>query len=154
MFFCPPVISLGGGEIHYKARIRIPTLSDATNRFGVGIVMANVISGTLQRIGSIYVDNVNSGRWVADAFDAVGNSTANSSIAPSANTWTTVELRPNSAGTSFTLYIDGVSAATVSANVPIVGLGLGVQITKSAGSTARTVDVDFGEFLQEFSAPR
>lgn len=160
LFFCPPVIILGGGEIAYRARIRIPTLSDGTNRFGVGVVMGNVISGAgLQRISAVYVDNVNSGQWVMDAIDGVGTSTTNTSVAPSANTWMVLEVRPNAAGTSWELFIGAdsgslASAGTVSSNIPGVALGLSVQITKTLGTTARTVDVDLGTFRQSFTSSR
>jgi hypothetical protein len=160
LFFCPPVIMLGGGEIAYRSRFRIPTLSDVTNRFGVGIVMANVISGAgLQRIGAIYVDDTNSGQWVAQAIDGVGTATTNTTIAPTANTWIVTEIRPNAAGTSFELFIGPDSGAmatagTVASNLPTVALGLSVQITKALGTTARTVEVDLADFRQTFTASR
>jgi len=155
MFLCPPVINVGGGPLTYKARIRIPTLSDGTNRFAVAVVMANVISGAVMRIAAIYTDNSNSGRWTFDAI-AAGTTTTNTTIAPVANTWTTlqVQVTEDSNGTSAELFIDGVSASTVSSNIPSVALGLGVQVGKVLGTTARTVDVDYGYFTQEFTTPR
>lgn len=160
MYFCPPAILLGGGEIGYRTRIRIPTLSNGTERFGVGVVMANVIEGAgLQRVGAIYVDNVNSGQWTAQATNGGGTTTTNTTVAPAANTWMVLEIRPNAAGTSFELFIGATvsalaSAGTVSANIPAVALGLSVQITKSVGTTARTVEVDLADFRQTFTSAR
>lgn len=160
MFFCPPCIVLSGGEIAYRVRIRIPTLSDGTNRFDVGVWMANAISGAgLQRIGADYSDSINSGQWVANAIDGVGTTSTNTTVAPSANTWMVLELRPNAAGTSWELFIGSsssalASAGTVSANIPAVSLGLAVSITKSIGITARTVDVDVASFRQTFTTSR
>lgn len=160
LFFCPPVVMLGSGEIAYRSRFRIPTLSDGTNRFAIGIVMGNVISGAgLQRIGAIYTDSTNSGQWYAEAIDGVGTSTTNTTVAPTANTWVVMEIRPNAGGTSFELFIGAdlgslASAGTVSANIPSVALGLSVQITKALGTTARTIEVDLADFRQEFTATR
>jgi hypothetical protein len=158
LFFCPPCIILGSGEIAYRARIRIPTLSTGTERFGVGVTMANVISGAPQRISAVYFDNVNSGQWVADAIGA-GTTTTNTSVAPTANTWMVLEIRPNAGGTSWELFIGAnsgamASAGTVASNLPTVALGLSVQITKTVGSTARTVEVDLASFSQTFTATR
>jgi hypothetical protein len=158
LFFCRPLIFLGGGEVAFRARIRIPTLSNSTDRFGAGVVMTNVISGAVQRIGAVYFDNVNSGQWVADAIGA-GTTTTNTTVAPTANTWTVLELRPNAAGTAWSLYIgpDGGSltnAGTVSSNLPTVALGLSVQISKTVGTTARTVEVDLASFRKTFTATR
>lgn len=160
LFFCPPVVLLGGGEIAYESRFRIPVLSDGTNRFTIGIVMGNVISGAgLQRIGALYIDSTNSGQWVAEAIDGVGTSQTNTTVAPAANTWIVMEIRPNAAGTSFELFIGPdsgslTSAGTVSANIPAVALGLSVQITKALGTTARTVEVDLATFNQSFTTSR
>lgn len=153
LFLCPPLINLGGGEAHYRVRIRIPTLSTVSERFSIVVSMANVISGAPQRIGAVYIDNSNSGQWTADAI-GVGTTTTNTTVAPVANTWTKLELRVNAAGTSYQLFIDGTTAATVASNIPTAALGLGVQITKTVGSTARTVDVDFGEFVQTLTTAR
>lgn len=158
LFLCPPVVRLGSGEISFRARIRIPTLSDATNRFSVGVVMVDVINGAPQRIAAVYTDNVNSGQWTADAIGS-GTTTVNTTVAPTANTWMVLELRPNAAGTEWTLYIGSTSsslssAATVTSNLPTVALGLGIQITKMAGTTARTVEIDFCDFTQTFTSVR
>lgn len=158
MFLSPPTVILGGGEISFRCRIRIPTLSTASERFGVGVTMSNVISGAPQRISSTYIDNVNSGQWVADAIGA-GTTTVNTTVAPTANTWTVLELRPNAAGSAWTLYIGAdsqslSSAATVSSNLPTVALGLSIQIGKTAGTTARTLEVDVADFTQTFTAVR
>lgn len=158
LFFCPPCILLGSGEIAYRTRIRIPVLSNGTDRFGIGVSMTNVISGAPQRISAVYFDNVNSGQWVADAIGA-GTTTTNTTVAPAANTWTVLEIRVNAAGTSWELFIGPnnsslVSAGLVSANIPAVALGLSVAITKSVGTTARTLEVDLADFRQTFTTPR
>lgn len=155
MFFTPgKSIALGGGLVRYSAGIRIPVLSDATNRFEVAILLVNVIDGARTPIIASYTDNVNGGNWTFSSGDGVGTSTDNTAVGPVANTFTTVEIEVAADATSAKLYVDGTEVGEVVGNIPTGSLGLSVHLNKASGTTARACDVDFGEISQSFTTPR
>lgn len=150
----PPKIITGGGVIRFGANIRIPVLSTSGQRHLVLFGLLDNISGTpSNRIVAYCTDNVNSGQWVLDTFNAGTQVTSNSAVAPVADTETLVEIEVNAAGDSATLYIDGSSAATVAVAHNAV-MTLGLVINKSVGTTARTVICDYMELSQTFTTPR
>jgi hypothetical protein len=137
------LIQLGGGETRIKQRIRIPVLATTAQNFFVQCGLFDGITGAGNVLRAICQDGVNSGKWTLDTIIGGGAATVvNTSIAPVANTWTTIEIVVNPAGTSATLFIDGVSAATISP-LPTAAMAHFTYMIKSAGTTARTLDVDY-----------
>lgn len=62
------------------------------------------------------------------------------------NTWNKFKISVNKSGSSVAFHIDGVLVATITTNIPITAgreTGMGYQIVKSAGTGARTLEVDF-----------
>lgn len=87
----------------------------------------------------------------------INNSTAHtvaSAAAVSATTWTDVGV--TIAGSTATLYVNGVSVATSTTDLPrtTIALGAVANILKSAGSTGVYCDVDYFHHISTFSSAR
>jgi len=157
MFYTPGLlVKFGGGVIRFRQPIRIPTLSTGTQRFNVLVGFANVINGAgLQRLQAYYEDSVNSGKWVLRAQDGSGTTDSNSTIAPVAGATSNIEIQVNAAGTSASLYVDDILAATVAANIPTVALAPSAWLTKTIGTTAVNLDLlGYAEYEETFTTPR
>ncbi|MGH8001980.1 MAG: hypothetical protein ACREPR_21765 [Brasilonema sp.] len=74
-----------------------------------------------------------------------------SAIAADLN-WHVFNAKINKAGTSATFTIDGANTQTISTNIPNTNrVGLQSFILKSAGTTARTSDVDYIYLKMDFT---
>lgn len=152
-------LKLGGGEFRFVSIIRIPTLSDGTETFTVRVGFGD--SGSADGTDAVffrYTHSVNSGQWVLVARDNGSETTSNTSSAPVANTWYRMEIVINAAGTSASFYIDGAAVGSALTALPTGATEtLGVlagSIVKSAGTTARTLDIDYCRALQHFTTAR
>lgn len=146
----------GGGRMVYQSIFRIPTLSDGTNTFTVRFGFGNIATGE-QNDGVFlrYTHGTNSGNWQLVAINNSSETATNSSSTPAANTWYRVKVEVNAAGTLATFYVNDVSIGTVASNIPTaagheVGILAG-QIVKSAGTTARTIELDYVSFFAEIT---
>lgn len=143
-------ILMGGGEWRFRSDIRIPTLSNGTDRFttysGFGdITSTDPVDGVFFRL----VDNVNGGRWQFVARSSSVETAVDTGITPSAGVWRRLEIVVAANGSSATGYIDGASVGTVSTNLPTGGRDTGViaaNLIGSLGTTAVTVEIDLCEW--------
>jgi len=150
---------LGNGDYYrYEMVLRIPTLSDATNTF-------TVRTGLFDSAGSDGVDGcffkysngVNSGKWQGVCINNGTSSTCDALTTVAANTWYRLTVVVNSAGTSTDFQINGVSKCQVTTNIPTASgrqTSSNVGIAKSAGTTARTLDLDYMELLVQLGTSR
>ena len=136
-----------GNEVRCVSWIRTePNLSTALQRYHLrsGFSSAVVPSAIIQGITFEYADNENGGRWQAITHDGVETST-DTGITVAANTWYKLEIIVNAAGTSVEFFIDDVSVAVNTTNIPT---GTGVDnfhsdhIFKLIGTAARTMYLD------------
>jgi len=116
--------------------------------------MTTGIDGTTKFLSAGYTDSANSGQWTINADNTGTPSPANTTIAPVANTWTTVAIEVDTSGGSAEFFFDGVSGGTITGNIPNVPVGLAVFINKSVGGTASVLDVDYGDIGIAFTSPR
>lgn len=134
-------------------------LSDATNRYAIraGHSSANVPPPLDLNFGVTfeYTDNENGGRWQALTVDGIAETSTDTGITVAADTWYKLEAETNAAGTSSEFFIDGVSVATNTTNIP-TGVTydhfLSAHIMKdgvSAGLAIRFIGVDAVYFMQE-----
>ncbi len=145
-------VTFGGGQWTQEFLIRIPTLSTAGERFTtrVGFFVNNNAGGTGDATEGVYlrqVDNVNSGNIQLIARDNSSETATNTSVNFTANTWQRVTIVVNAAGTSAEFFLNGSSIGTVGTTIPVTaGRGTGIfacSVTKSAGTTERTVQLDY-----------
>jgi hypothetical protein len=150
-------ILLGGGLTKVKAVIYIPTLSDATQRYNLRLLLGdNIASGDF--VDGIYFeyDDSLSANWRI--------CTSSNSVRTKTNTGTAVttgfvELSfiLNSAGSSVEFFVNGVSVGTNITNIPTgAGRVLGniFKIEKTIGTTSRTVLIDYFYSHILFNTPR
>lgn len=149
----------GGGVTIAEANIRIPTLSDGTETFTVYFGWMDVEIGSAQgdAVYITYTHGANSGNWVANGVNATTASTSNLTGGPSANTWYRMRIVVAANGSSFEVFQNGTSIGTHSSNIPTgAGRSTGPRfgILKSAGTTARTMDIDYVFYKTTFTTPR
>jgi hypothetical protein len=139
------VFKLGREAQRYGCRFSLPVLSDGTHSFIFTFGLRTVISGVeTDKILVDYTHSANGGNFVLKSTAASVTTTSNASVGPAADTEVEVELVFNAAGTSVTLYVNGVATtATLSTGLPAASVtyALGAMLYKTLGTTARTARV-------------
>lgn len=149
---------VGGGVITHNAYYKIPTLSTSGQRFTIylGYFVGNGSGGVgTDAIYFQYSDNVNSGNWQIKTTSSSTTTTANTSTAADTN-WHKFSIIINAAGTSVAFYIDDVQVANspITTNIPSVPISTACMITKSVGTTARTLQFDWYDQTVNLTNPR
>lgn len=149
---------VGGGIITHNAYYKIPTLSTSGQRFTIYLgYLSNNGSGTIGTDGIWfeYTDNVNSGNWQIKTRSSSTTTTANTTTAADTN-WHKFSIIINAAGTSVAFYIDDVQVTNspITTNIPSVTIATACMITKSTGSTARTLQFDWYDQTVNLTNPR
>jgi hypothetical protein len=151
-------IRLGGNEAIFEWRIRIPTLSDATNNFTVrGGFMSDMGGDAPNGVFWRYNHNTNSGNWQGVARTNNVETATNFATAPVTTGWQRLTIVINASGTSAEFFINGASIGTVTSNIPTASgreTAIGFGIIKTAGSTARLLLVDYVHFCMNFTSQR
>lgn len=151
-------IRLGANEAIFEWRIRIPTLSDATNNFTVrGGFMSDMGGDAPNGVFWRYNHGVNSGNWQGVARTNNSESATNFSTAPITTGWQRMTIVVNAAGTLAEFFINGTLVGSVTSNIPTANsreIAIGFGIIKTTGSTARTLLVDYVYFCMNFSSQR
>lgn len=147
---------LGGGVITYQCLINIPTLSDATNEY-------DIIAGMIDGTSTVHIDGVyfkydrnTSANWLRGSMN---NSTATESDSGTAvaTGWTTLKIVVNAGATSVEYFVNGTSVGSNTTNIPsTAGREVGIlwSIEKSAGTTARTMQLDYVKIDKTFTTAR
>jgi hypothetical protein len=151
-------IFLGNGLVRFGFLLRIPTLSNGTDRFtiSVGLTDDTTLGGgnEVNAVNFTYLDNVNSGKWFARTAAASPRSSADAGITVVAGTWYLLEAVVNAAGNSVAFYVGGVLKATIVTNIPTARVIPYAAILKALGTTSRNFDVDMAYVYGETSADR
>jgi hypothetical protein len=149
-------IITGGGQIFYEALVRLSALSDGTDTYTAYIGFSSNTSGgdATNGIYFRYTNGTNSGNWQGVCRSASSESVTNTSSAVTASAWMKVGFTVNAANTLVTFYVNGSSVGTVNSNIPTTFTGLNMYITKSAGTTSRTMYVDYLHYVNILTTPR
>jgi hypothetical protein len=148
----------GQGSISFSWKIRIPILSDATNRFVVYLGWGDT-SGSGDMVDGVYFtysDTINTGNWTLNTSSSSIRTALSSNIPVNTN-WTKLTATVNDFGTTADFYIDGILAGTISTNIPTAPArqtGALVKIEKTVGTTARTIYYDYYYDKIFFTSPR
>lgn len=155
------VLLLGTGEAYAESLIQIPTLSTSGQRFKVFTGFLDVLTSISDGVYITYTDNENSGNWVFSCSSGGTTTSFNLSSGPVAGTWYKIGILINAAGTSARCYINGVEPSGVgypiTSNIPTGAsnqTGLRTGILKSAGTTSRSLYIDFLYGRIKFTTPR
>jgi hypothetical protein len=141
----------GAGELVIIAKFQIPVLSVATQRFRVRIGFGDSTTNAdnVDSPGYIeYSDNVNGGNWVyctAANSARTKNNSAVAAVAQTGDNWTYLKVQVNAAGTQTDIYLNNTLLGSITTNIPTGtarAFGVHFDITKSIGTTARTLNLD------------
>jgi hypothetical protein len=141
-----------GNEMKLRMRIALQALSDGTETYTAYFGFGHTITSGDMSVGLYfrYTHSVNSGKIEAVIADASSRTSADTGITPVAGVYNIFDIRINAAGTSATFYIDAVLVATLTgANLPDAGdtTGMIMKIEKSAGTTSRSIYMDWYDLL-------
>lgn len=146
----------GGGVIRIGTSINLPALSNATDRYQITFGLLDRIDGApANRVYATYTDNVNSGAWQLQAFNAgVAASAVNGTATPTAGVDQRVEIEINAAGTQAELFVNGVSQGTIAISFS-TACALMLNIDRTSGnSNKRSVLCNYAYFQQTFTTTR
>ena len=141
------LVQVGSWPWSSEWRVRVETLSTATDRFVIRVGTSDTTAATPGRptngIQFEYTDNVNGGQWTAVTTSASTSTVVNSTVPVVANTWYRLRADVNAAGTQITFIIDDVILGTASTNISLSPTRLKGHIQKTAGNNSRTLSIDY-----------
>jgi hypothetical protein len=140
----------GVGRYRWRADIRVPTASDGTDTFTLYAGFTDLFTG-IGTCGAYvtYTHGTNSGNLVFTTRSASTSTSTNLAMSPvSVTAWTAVEIQIDQDLGHAYCYVNGALVATHTTNIPISTelFGALTNIVKSAGTTARTCDLDLMGF--------
>lgn len=145
------------GTTFFECVLRVPTLSTVGEEFDVIVGFADNQTG--DAVDGVYFHYNRDGigtTWQAKTAANSVRTTTDTTIAVPANTWQRLRIEVDGASTA-RFYIDGTLRATISTNIPNGAgrqTGIWTLIVKSAGTTARTIDIDYVHARGTFATPR
>ena len=146
-------ILLGSGILAIESLIRVPTLSTSAERFVIRIGLGDALTGNFTYGCWFEYSELDSANWrMCCANSSVTKTTSSTVVAE--NTWVKLKIEINAAGTSAEFFINGTSIGSVSTNLPSSICSPRLNITKSVGTTARLLDVDYYQLQYNFTTSR
>lgn len=149
---------VGSGFMRFDFLIQFPTLADGTDDYrawiglGKGTAFNTGING--EGIGFEYIRSTST-NWnpFTESSSTQTSASGGSSVAVDTN-WTHLRMEINAAATSVQFYIDGTDAGTSTTNIPSGVLSPMLKITKTAGSSERTLLIDAYRFYYKLTNSR
>ena len=156
------ITRLSGGGVEFWEDIYIPTLSTGTERYQLlrGLVASSSAINQTNSAHFVYDEGrVSSGivtgaNWHCVTANNSSRTITDTAVAVAATTWIRLSISVNADGTEVVFKIDGGVVATHTTNIPTAAgreVGPGGFILKSAGTTARTFNLDSMDFIKVFS---
>jgi hypothetical protein len=145
----------GTTKVIWMTKLYIDTLRNGTDDYRITVGFGdNVGNGALPADGAYFLYDSVSANWQYVTANNSSRTTAVSTVA--VNALTTYILEVEFDGTGFNFYINGtlVNGSPVTTNTPITSgreTSHGIVITKTAGTTARTVNVDWVAFGVDYA---
>lgn len=139
-------VLFGGGIFVFESRIRLSDLSDVSETYTIRVGFADNVSPT-DGVYFEYSHGVNSGQWRGVAMNNSTPTNVDSAVAVTTD-WTRLKVVVAADGSSAEFFVNGASVGTAGSNIPT---GAGRQtgprfaIQKSAGTTARTLSIDYAK---------
>ena len=136
----------GGGVYTIEADIYITTLSDGTDTYALRFGFGDSVTGAPTDGAYFKYDSTVSANWYMCTVSNTTLTATDTGVAAVAGAWIRLKVVVNAAGTSVGYFINGISVGTNTTNIP-TGTGRETaaiySIVKSAGTTARTTDIDW-----------
>ncbi|MFA6290304.1 MAG: hypothetical protein WC637_00910 [Victivallales bacterium] len=148
---------LGKGEFTFEARVEVASLSTLAQEFAFAVGLHDATaSDAVDGVYFLY-DRTVSTNWQCVTSSNSTRTTTDSGVAVTGAAWVRLKAIVNPAGTSVTYFINDTSVATITTNIPIAAgrvTGPRILLLKSAGTTARTANVDYWYHQIRFAAAR
>lgn len=143
-------------------RVWVPTLSTGTQTFAYFVGFDDNYNTTGDAANGAYFLYDTAGtfgaasvNWQICTANASTRTKTTTGTAVSATGFVKLGIQVNAAGTSVDFFINGTNVGTITTNIPTgTAFGTGTKIIKSAGTTARTVIVDYFKYMYVFTTPR
>jgi uncharacterized protein (UPF0333 family) len=147
--------ALGQGKFDITLRAKVPTLSVVAQEFSVQLGLHDAT--TKDAVDGVYFHYDRLG-YGSDVIRCVTSSastrTTNSSGVTMNTSWNKYHIKINPAGTQALFYINNNLVCTHTTNMPTAVTSPRIQIVKSAGTTARTLLVDYWQQDLNFTVAR
>jgi hypothetical protein len=146
-------IVLNSDPLTMEFLARIPTLPDATNNFYLLLGLYDSTTQANRVYAAAYWDTGSSSvRWMLFATAAGSGTSTILGSGPAANTWYKIELICTTS--LITLKVNNVLIGTHATNIPTLGMIPILCASKSAGTTSRTIDIDYIRITKAMSGNR
>ncbi len=153
------ILLLGRGLSLFETLVRLPVVSDGTDTFTYRAGFIDNTGGeATDGVFFRYTHTENSGRWTLVARSNNTETTLDSGVTMTANSWYKLRIEVSADGASARFFINGTLVGTITgANIPTAAgrtTGVGNSIVKSAGTTSRNADSDYLYAQIIFNTPR
>lgn len=149
----------GGGVATFEMLVNLPTLSTAAQEYVARIGLGDLVTGA-DHVDGVYFEYdrlVNGVNWRLKTANNSVRTNTDSTVAVVAASWIKLKIVVNAAGSLVTYYINGTSVGTVSTNIPVTvarACAPTVILSATAGTTAKTMLMDYYFLEQVFTTPR
>ena len=132
-----------GGSIHkYAVGLNHPIVPDATDDFKFWVGYSNDHNSIGSYMSCIGIDRtINATNYIAFTVKAGVRTNVDTGI-PIDTSWHVFEISVNDTNTSHEFYIDGVSVATITTNLPNASMGV-IMFQQNVAGAARSFEVDW-----------
>lgn len=138
------------GPFTAKFRARVSAAATGGQDYDAYIGVTSQVDQTGPGVGAYFYHSSADSSWIARTKQA-GTTSTDTAIAVPAATFQTFQIEFDADCTSVQFFIDGTLVATHTANIPTAVVAPSFGITKTAGSTSITLDVDYVR-LEQFIA--
>lgn len=153
---------LGGGALSYRTEIYFATLSTAAQEYEsyIGFMDNTPLLGTTgDPANGVYFKyrRATNANWICMSMDNSTGSSTITSIGVTNGAWIELRADINAAATAVTFLINGSAVGSLTTNIPTAStrtVGPGFRIRKTAGTNARTMNVDYWESGNRFKTAR
>lgn len=149
----------GGGTWTFECEVYIEDLSTAGEEYDLRIGFGDANTGDMTDGAYFEYDRNTRTNWSIVTADNGTRTRADSGVAVAADTWVTLKITVNAAGSSVAFFIDGTETTNSpsTSHIPTGAgrqFGLGAYIVKSAGSTSRSAYLDYITATNNLTTPR
>ncbi len=136
-------IVLGGSNTwDITGAVSLATLSDGTDTYLATFGFRD--SAATNGCSIQYKHDVNSGKWQGVCTSAGSSTTCDTTVTAAASTWYKLKISVNAAANSVVFSVNGTTCSSpITTNIPTAGIGFLALISKTAGTTSRTMDIDY-----------
>lgn len=145
----------GNGQLTFEALVNLGAISNGTDNNQINIGLADSPAGSAASNQMIFYYEIGgSANWQFLSTASSTTTTLVSSIAVTAG-WHHLKFVVNAAGTSVAATVDGVSlGSAITTNIPTAALPPMLSLRRTAGTLARTLDIDYVKIDKTFTTPR